>query len=200
MSTTRDQFLDVAQHLFAERGFYGVSIAAVAQELGLSKQALLHHFGSKEKLYAEVLQSISEPLNAFTREIMVASDSPAQQVEELVVAQYRSQISDSDSARLIMRELLDNEPRADKAVSWYLKDYLSALVDAVLQLRGSDKSEQGEALAVVYQLLGAVHYFAVSQPTLSRMFGEATLTATRATFETELRTLVRARLSELSPT
>ena len=51
---TRERLLDQAEPLFAERGFYGVSIAAIASELGLTKQALLHHFGSKEKLYGEV--------------------------------------------------------------------------------------------------------------------------------------------------
>ena len=57
-SDTRELFLDTAETLFAERGFYGVSIAAIAGELGLTKQALLHHFSSKEKLYGAVLERI----------------------------------------------------------------------------------------------------------------------------------------------
>ena len=57
---TKEKFLDVARKLFAEKGFYGVSIAAISSELDLTKQALLHHFGSKEKLYGLVLEGISE--------------------------------------------------------------------------------------------------------------------------------------------
>ena len=56
---TRDQLLAIAATQFAQKGFYGASIASIADELCLTKQALLHHFGSKEKLYGEVLQSIS---------------------------------------------------------------------------------------------------------------------------------------------
>ena len=56
---TRDQFIEAARRPFAERGFYGTSIAAIAEELGLTKQALLHHFGTKEKLYGDVLEEIS---------------------------------------------------------------------------------------------------------------------------------------------
>jgi AcrR family transcriptional regulator len=52
---TRDAFLDAAKRHFAQRGFYGASIAAIAEELGLTKQALIHHFGTKERLYGEVL-------------------------------------------------------------------------------------------------------------------------------------------------
>ena len=41
MSDTPEKLLLVAEALFSERGFYGVSIAAIASELGITKQALL---------------------------------------------------------------------------------------------------------------------------------------------------------------
>ncbi|MAT92385.1 MAG: TetR family transcriptional regulator [Halioglobus sp.] len=197
-ASTRDQFIAVAERRFAERGFYGASIAAIATELGLTKQALLHHFGSKEKLYGEVLRRISDELNAQIRRIADAGTDPAQQLEEMVVAQYRAQIADQDRARLIMRELLDNEQRAAKAGSWYLRPYLERLVDTVRALAPGHAPQRGEALALVYQLLGAAHYFAVSQPTLQEMFGQDWLHETRECFEMELRTLVRARLQEVA--
>ena len=36
---TRQRLPDIAEQLFAERGFYGVSIAAIASEVGFTKQA-----------------------------------------------------------------------------------------------------------------------------------------------------------------
>ena len=194
-ATTREQFIAAAGRLFAERGFYGASIAAIAEELGLTKQALLHHFGNKEKLYGEVLMHISGELLAASREIVTTGEDPAQQLEELVVAQYRGQISDTDAARLIMRELLDNEQRAEKAGNWYLQPYLETLVDTVLANDGTRDIGRARALALVYQLLGAAHYFAVSQPTLTQMFGASLYRRTRACFEDELRLLIRARLA-----
>jgi len=193
-TTTRQQFLDAAEHLFADRGFYGTSIAAIAEELGLTKQALLHHFGNKEKLYGEVLQHISNRLRANTEEILQRESAPKQQLEELVVAQYRSLMHDQDSARLIMRELLDNERRAEKAGNWYLKPYLETLVDTVLKIEATLELGRPGALALIYQLLGAAHYFAVSQPTLTQIFGEKIFAQTKDHYEVELRRLIRARL------
>ena len=192
---TREQFITAALRLFADRGFYGVSIAAVADELGLTKQALLHHFGSKEQLYAEVLQHISAELLARSRSIVGGSAQPATLLEELVVAQYRDQMSDQHAARLIMRELLDNEQRAAKAGNWYLKPYLDLLVETALAIDSTVQMSPAQALAVVYQFLGAAHYFAVSQPTLRRMYGANHFTATGDTYEEELRRLIRARLA-----
>ena len=42
---TREQLLESASQLFAAKGFYGASLANIADELGLTTQALLHHFG-----------------------------------------------------------------------------------------------------------------------------------------------------------
>lgn len=194
-STTRQQFIAAAEQLFAQRGFYGTSIAAVADELELTKQALLHHFGSKEKLYAEVLANISTRLLDATRQIMATEEVPARQLEELVLAQYREQMANQDSARLIMRELLDNEQRAAEAGNWFLKPYLEQLVDIVQDNEATRDLERGRALALVYQLLGAAHYFAVSQPTLTMIFGRETYGGALACYEEELRALIRARIS-----
>lgn len=192
---TREQFIAAARALFAQRGFYGVSIAAIATELGMTKQALLHYFGSKEKLYGEVLKSLSGELLQATRAIVDAHPDPAARLEELVLLQYRSQMADPCTARLIMRELLDNERRAQNAGNWYLQPYLDTLVDAALAIDSLRAQSRGHALAIIYQFLGAAHYFAVSRPTLASIFGADEFAAALAGYEEELRRLVRARLA-----
>ncbi len=194
-ASTRDQFIAAAKVLFAQRGFYGASIAAIATELGLTKQALLHHFGSKEKLYGEVLKALSGDLLAATAAITDAHPDPATRLEELVVLQLRSQMADPCAARLIMRELLDNERRAENAGNWYLQPYLDTLIDAALAIEPLRADSRGRALAIIYQLLGAAHYFTVSTPTLTSIFGAGQFGQARDSYEEELRLLVRARIA-----
>ncbi|MEM8920599.1 MAG: helix-turn-helix domain-containing protein, partial [Pseudomonadota bacterium] len=123
---TREQFLDAAEMLFAERGFYGVSIAAIGTELGLTKQALLHHFGSKEKLYGEVLGRISDRFDAITTQTSAASD-PTEAFVAYFIELYGASLEEPHQTRLLMRELLDNRRRADTAGTWYLKPFLEHL-------------------------------------------------------------------------
>lgn len=191
---TRDQLIETARQLFARKGFYGTSIAAIAGELGLTKQALLHHFGSKEKLYGEVLRDISDNLLQACEDIADTQRDPALLLEELVLLQFRSQMADQDVARLIMRELLDNDQRAQSAGNWYLKPYLDALVDAAVDACAAGNLGRGTAVAMVYQLLGAAHYFAVSQPTLRQIFGQPLFDQACAGYEQQLRQLIRAQL------
>ena len=162
--------------------------------MGLTKQALLHHFGSKEKLYGEVLKDISERLLEATQQITEAEEDPATRLVDLVVVQYRGQMEQQDSARLLMRELLDNEQRAANAANWYLKPYLEILIDTVLAIKATHNIGRARALALVYQLLGAAHYFAVSQPTLTSIFGASLYRDSRDCYEEELRSLIGTRV------
>jgi AcrR family transcriptional regulator len=52
----RVQVLNAALPAFAEQGYRGASIAAIADEVGLSEPGLLHHFPSKAALLLETLE------------------------------------------------------------------------------------------------------------------------------------------------
>lgn len=47
-----------AERVFAECGYEGTSIAAIAESVGLSKQNLLYYFPSKQILYKRVLDDV----------------------------------------------------------------------------------------------------------------------------------------------
>jgi TetR/AcrR family transcriptional regulator len=57
---TRTRVLESAEKLFAEKGFNGTSLAEISQKSGISDGLILYHFKSKNKLYNEVLERISE--------------------------------------------------------------------------------------------------------------------------------------------
>lgn len=52
----RQQIIDAAIELFATNGFRGTGLAAVADAVGITPGAILHHFGSKERLLEAVIE------------------------------------------------------------------------------------------------------------------------------------------------
>jgi AcrR family transcriptional regulator len=56
----RDGILRAAQIVFARHGFRQTAMAMVAEEAGLSRQALYHHFASKEALFAALVDALHE--------------------------------------------------------------------------------------------------------------------------------------------
>lgn len=55
---TRQQLVEAATELFAERGYEGTSIEAVLERVGMSRGSLYHHFPGKEALFEAVVESV----------------------------------------------------------------------------------------------------------------------------------------------
>ena len=73
---TREQLIEVATGLFAERGYEETSIEAVLAAAGVSRGALYHHFAGKDALFEAVLESVENGVNARLRaEITGAPDA-----------------------------------------------------------------------------------------------------------------------------
>ena len=192
---TRQRLLDIAEQLFAERGFYGVSIAAIASEVGFTKQGLLHYFNSKEKLYGAILQRISDDFQDHQREALQASEDPAERLEKFYAALAEPTETNVQRTRLLMRELLDNNERAAKAENWYLRPFLDRLISMVKDVNKSEKLSDAEALAYGYQLLGAVNYFLISTSTLKAIYGAKFIEAISTDFIKNLNRLINQGLN-----
>ncbi|WP_243993276.1 TetR/AcrR family transcriptional regulator [Novosphingobium album (ex Hu et al. 2023)] len=62
----RAEIVDIATRSFFERGYAATSMSAIAEELGGSKATLWAHFGSKEELFAAV---IDKEVESFSQDI-----------------------------------------------------------------------------------------------------------------------------------
>ena len=56
MSDKREHILNVAEALFAEKGFDGTSVRDIAQQAGVNLAMISYYFGSKEKLLESLIE------------------------------------------------------------------------------------------------------------------------------------------------
>lgn len=73
---TREALLRAARISFANQGFAGTSVVAVATAAGTTKGALFHYFSSKEALFLEVWTALQLEMDAAAREAASAARSP----------------------------------------------------------------------------------------------------------------------------
>src|SRR5450432_84291 len=57
---TREAILNAAEKVFAEHGFDGARIDAIAEEASYNKSLIFHYYGDKLGLYTAVLQRIDQ--------------------------------------------------------------------------------------------------------------------------------------------
>ena len=68
---TRQRLIDIAVRLFTEHSFAGTSLQMIADELGVTKAAVYHHFHTRE----ELLTAVAEPLLAQLRPIIETAEA-----------------------------------------------------------------------------------------------------------------------------
>jgi AcrR family transcriptional regulator len=65
---SRQRFIDVAVRLFTRHSFAGTSLQMIADEVGVTKAAVYHHFRTREELLTAVIDPLVEKIRATVEE------------------------------------------------------------------------------------------------------------------------------------
>jgi TetR/AcrR family transcriptional regulator len=84
-AATRQALLAAGTELFAERGYDGVPVAAIATRAGVNKAMINYHFGGKRKLYVAIVSATFGEIVAGI-ERLAESERPAPEVLRELVA------------------------------------------------------------------------------------------------------------------
>jgi AcrR family transcriptional regulator len=99
----RQQLLDVARNLFAEKGFDGASIEEIAHRANVSKPVVYEHFGGKEGVYAVVVDREMQYLLAKMTSALAEDAHPRLLLERAAVALLDYVEGSADGFRILVR-------------------------------------------------------------------------------------------------
>jgi AcrR family transcriptional regulator len=107
----QERILDAAERRLVEVGPEGLRLAELAEELGISHPAILHHFGSREELVAAVVKRAMTLLNAELIQSFAGSLADPEAVKpEALLDTIASTLSDRGQARLMAWLVLSGRP------------------------------------------------------------------------------------------
>jgi len=84
-AATREALLAAGAELFAERGYDGVRVAAIADRAGVNKAMISYHFGGKRQLYLSIVSATFTEIVA-GMESLAESSRPAPEVLRELIA------------------------------------------------------------------------------------------------------------------
>lgn len=109
----REALLRTATRLIAARGFGAISVQDIADEIGVTKQALLYHFKSKDALKTAVVQALLTRTNErFIEMLGSLTAEEAGRVDALLRHIQRYLAEEPYTAPVLLRFLLDRDEGA----------------------------------------------------------------------------------------
>ena len=147
-SSSREDILEGARKLFAERGYQGATMRAIAAEAGVDASLVVHFFGNKAALLSEAIEWPFDPEVEMPRLLVDGKHHVGEHIVGLVVRTW-----DEEGGRnpiLTLIRAATTEPKAAEMLAEFARNRLFA---PLMERLGSDEPELRVGLAAS-QLVG----------------------------------------------
>jgi AcrR family transcriptional regulator len=147
-SSSREDILKAARKLFAERGYQGATIRAIAAEAKVDAALVVHFFGNKAALFSEAIEWPFDPEVEMPKLLKDGKRHVGENLVTLVVQTW-----DREGGRnpiLILLRAATTEPKAAEMLTEFVRSRLFA---PLMERLGSDRPELRATLASS-QLIG----------------------------------------------
>ncbi|GHB41259.1 hypothetical protein GCM10007094_33370 [Pseudovibrio japonicus] len=185
------RYITMASKVFAEKGYHAASLTSITDKLGVTRQALLHFFGSKAGLYTHVMKALSDRL--LTSIQNVEGVTPEERLRAFFLQLSEEALTCPQDTQLLVHALLDAQETTE---IWPLKPFLDALGALAHQTKRWSEASDADLFCWIYQLLGSIQHFAISQSTLKGMYGAGAFEFLKEAHQAQL----EATLSDLEKT
>ena len=187
---TRELILNAAELRFAATGFYPTRLEDIAEDVGITRTAVIYHFQVKETLYNAVLEKLFTQLND---RISVALDAPGDlpcRVESAVEAWLDFAGERPTLMRLFMREVAGSEGGLRPEVQRFVEPMFARLIGSLEEGRRSNTFRAIDPVQFWSILAGASMFFIMDAPLLAN----AETIARLDTYKQELKRVARHML------
>ena len=168
-SSTTERILDAAAEVFAEEGFGGARVEAIAARAAVNKAMLYYHVGDKAELYAAVLARNLAALRATLAAAVDGTTTAADRLRAVIAALAALADRLPEHPRIMLREIAAGGANLPAAVAGQIAELL-ATVRGVL-----DDGVQGGQLRAVNPFLtyllivGSVTFMTAALPMSERL-------------------------------
>jgi len=170
---TAEKILDVAERLFATRGFAATTIKAIAAESNQNAALIYYYYDSKATLYRHVLERVIGRIASEASSRISAESSPEDVVSAVVQSQVAVLTANPHLPILLARELIDwkaahAEP-AIRALSAGLFERLRNAIESGQQQGTFSRSVNSRFAAI--SVVAQVGYLVLASPVAGILLG-----------------------------
>jgi TetR/AcrR family transcriptional regulator len=190
-----DRILEAARGEFAQHG-YAARLQDIAERAGLTHPTLLYHFGSKEKLYAAVIEQAMLDWAAVTSRAVSAAPVGFDRVAALVAAAMEFFGTHHDFVVIWRREAIEGGGRLEVAMAAHMRPFLQRAVGFLEREVEAGRLRPHDPEELMQLVYGAVSTYFSDAGFRARLSGIDPMTAeSRARFRDALTQMLRDALA-----
>jgi AcrR family transcriptional regulator len=163
----REQLLQVARKVFAQRGYHTVTMDDVATEAGITKPILYDHFPSKRDLYRGLLEADLATLQRKIEAALESSPGNRERIRASFQAYFDFVDEEGEGFRLLMKEAVGAEEEFRDLVGRFRDDVLAAVTEVMIR-ESQGRLSRKEAEDVALGLIGMAETVAQHEPGRSK--------------------------------
>ncbi|MBN2243123.1 MAG: TetR/AcrR family transcriptional regulator [Acidobacteria bacterium] len=143
MKDTRENIINAAMKLFAEKGYAGCTIREICREAGVTKPVLYYHFQGKENLYRELMLDIFDNTRKNLLRLSKSCGPIRDRLIEFVSSEFNDCKRDANSIRLVFRMMFS--PEEGYPFFNFIEEYVRERAIIAESLSGREEAAAHEA-------------------------------------------------------
>jgi TetR/AcrR family transcriptional regulator len=192
---SQDRILEAARGEFAQHG-YAARLQDIAERAGLTHPTLLYHFGSKERLYAAVIEQAMLDWAAMTSRAVSAAPGGFERVAALVAAGMEFFATHHDFVVIWRREAIEGGGRLEVAMAEHMRPFLDRAVAFLEREVEAGRLRSHDPLELMQFVYGAVSTYFSDAGFRARLSGIDPMAAeSRERFRDALTAMLRDALA-----
>lgn len=168
-SLTRKKILDASSAVFAEEGFAGARVDAIAQRAGVNKAMLYYHVGDKRALYAEVLNRNFGRIEKALEEGLLKEGSASDQLRAVITIVERAIVANPDHPRIVLREFASGAANLPVEILHRMLGLLTIVRDILADGTESGEFRRTDPVMTHLSFIGAILMLSVVSPLRERV-------------------------------
>lgn len=164
---------------FAERGYDAAGVDRIAARAGVNKAMLYYHFGSKERLYIEILRDMFRAVGARARAIADGDGGALEKLDRWIATIVAEAAARPWFPPIMLRELASGAPRFDPETVSMMNGVFDAVRDIILQGRREDCFRDVDPLLTHLTIMPPILIFFARERLLARHHVDGGLAAPR---------------------
>lgn len=168
-TATREALFEAATELFAERGFDGAKVEAIARRAGINKAMISYHFGGKKGLYTAIIEATIEAFRERFAAVVDETQPAAERLWRFVDAFAAVATRRPGFPPMMIREVISGGRNLDDSVFHRFLEIFSLVRDIIDQGVREGSFRPVDPLLTHLSLIGNLMFFFSTTATRERV-------------------------------